>query len=340
MRLIYLQCRNLGDAVIGTGLVEALPNHIIEVFTRPAFAQIYQNNPHIAAVHTASFPMGTNNPFGIGDFTNLLDRIFHLRRRKFDAAVTVTGDIREIILGWLIVPRGNYGVKFASGNAFARSVRKGGGNLLCASVTMPSDDTNMYSIISCLADLLGATKPARQCLYDAQKQPLKNNRSSAVIGLHLSAGQACRLWPIEHWRQLIAALRARGKNVVIFAAPSERTHVEESLKPIMGSMVEISTGDLSNFFERLRNVRALVGLDSFSTHAAQAVGTPAVFITGPTPAELFSPPDAAVIAGGPGLPCYPCYNKPTCVGRASQYACMARATVQQVLIELEKLGAL
>jgi heptosyltransferase-3 len=97
-----------------------------------------------------------------------------------------------------------------------------------------------------------------------------------------------------------------------------------------GNRVRISTGSIPEFARELARLDLLVGLDSFSVHMAENVGTPSVMIVGPNDPALFAPPHAAVLSSSGGCAAWPCYNRPSCIGTAGEYVCIRSIPVEQV----------
>ncbi len=340
-RILYLQARNLGDSVMGTGLVEAIgrtwPNIAITVLTRPQFADTYRSNPYVASMQFASFPMGTTKYFGVRPALELAVQVARQHASRFDAVVHFSGDFRENFLGWLISPRGNIGVTWPEGHLFRSQVRVGLQFLLAKRV--PVAEVNLYAALASFAKGLGAVAPALPRLYDRSGRMLEHRSGGDTIGLHPGASQESKLWPRECWRALLDFLVASGFKVALFGAPSERGQLE-AIAPAGDLRVRIVTHPLPDFYEAVASLRALVCLDSFSVHAAKAMGTPAVMINGANIAAVFAPPGVALIDGGARLPCAPCMNKPTCKESASAYACIRSITVNEVIEALRSLGVL
>jgi heptosyltransferase-3 len=341
-RLLLLQCRNYGDAVIGTGLVEALGRSgcgtELHLLTRPRFAALYRNNPLVSEVHLAEFPMGTAKSFGPGAALHLARQVARLRRRGYDRVVSLCGDFREIGLGWSIAPRGNCSLLLPLDHPRRRLERAGLAGLVSVPVPVPPEELNVYAMVQRVATALGATAPARQQLYDAACRLYRHCPDTVpLIGLHPSAGVPSKQWPTQRWRALLALIRAQGWRTLIFGAPAERARLEADFAGLLAADVELATGEVDEFFARLGSLSAFVGLDSFGVHAAHAVGTPVVLLNGPILSGLIAPPGALLVDGGAGLPCHPCYNRPICLDRPKPYQCMGELPESRVLAGLRRL---
>lgn len=340
-RVLLLQCRNIGDAVIGTGLVEALgrsaPGLELHVLTRAGFRPLYAHNPYVAAVHEAEFPMGARRRFSAAGAALLLRRVASLRGLPFDRVVNLCGDFRENALGWLIAPRGNCGPVWPDGHPQRQHVRQGLIRLVPGALRIAPQAINVYAAVEGLAASLGASAPARQRLYDAQGHPYRHRPRPGVVGLHPSSAHPCKEWPLQRWRALIGLIRDSGRAVVVFGAAAEREHLAAAFDGVLGPGVELATGALDSFFERLSGVAAFVGLDSFAIHAAYAIGVPSILINGANVAEMIRPPGAALIDNGPNVPCHPCYMRPVCSAEPSPYRCIREVAEAQVMQGLRRL---
>lgn len=341
-RVLLLQCRNYGDAVIGTGMVEALgscdPQVELHVLTRPWLGSLFATNPFVKCVHEAEFPMGTDKRFGIRAALCLARLVVQLRQQHFDVVIELTGDVREIVLSRLIAPKGNCGLLWKHGHLQRRIVRQRMETWVSMAVPIPPDELNIYSAIQRVAALLGAQATARPRLYDPTGKAYGHHPVERAVGIHMLAGQRCREWPAERWRDLVKAIKKAGLDVVVFGAPADRERLEANLGDVL-ERVELVTGSLHDFFRRLGRMRAFVGLDSFSIHAAYAVGVPSIMLNGASRAEIWCPPGTEFLDGGAGLSCHPCFNKPVCTSSDTPYQCIRAIPEAKVVRLLERLGA-
>ena len=343
-KVLLIQGRNFGDSVIVTGLLEALGRSVndieISVLTRPHFKEIYERNPFVTHIEYANFPMGTDKRFGGRAALNLIRKLARLHRQRFTEVIHLTGDFRENFLGWLVAPAGNRGVVWEAGNPQSKLVRPGLTGLLTRAITIPAAIENYYEVIQHFATAFGAVAPARPRLYARDGSMLAHRPSANAIGFHMSASLDCKLWPAENWQSLLKLLRGRGYTVTIFGAANEREQILQDLGTAFGAGVDLVTGSLDQFFDGLSRMRAVVCLDSFSVHAAYAIGVPGVMINGANRASMWLPPGFELVDGGHGLPCAPCLNVPICEGSDRPYQCVRDISVDAVISGLDRLGIL
>jgi heptosyltransferase-3 len=159
--------------------------------------------------------------------------------------------------------------------------------------------------------------------------PARTRSGSARIGVHPFASQDCRKWPAASWIDLVTQLLDAGLEVTAFGSGIDRPALDEMFG-IFGNRVRIVTTGIPDFARELAGLDLLVGLDSFSVHMAENVGTPSVMLNGANNPVLYAPPHAKVMSSSGGCAAWPCYNKPTCIGGPAEYVCIRSIAVQRV----------
>lgn len=130
------------------------------------------------------------------------------------------------------------------------------------------------------------------------------------VVVHPGAAAEARRWPASRWAAVVAALAARGQDVVLSGSEAERALCHQVL-------VEAGAGDavrdvsgrlgLPALAELVATARLLVSADTGVAHLATAYGTPSVTLFGPTPPALWGPAidrdrHLVVWHGEPGAP--------------------------------------
>jgi ADP-heptose:LPS heptosyltransferase len=331
--LLFLHWRNFGDAVIGLGLVEAMrlsrPHVQIDILTRPEFAFLYQNHPSVRRVYTASFPIGTMRRFTLGSALHLVAEIFRARRRRYDAVANLFGDVRENLAGRLIAPRGNYSLVWPRSHPVSIQSRTGPVSLLSHPVVLPQEIQSVYAGMGFLSRALGAEAAPVPRIFGMARTPIPYMPHRNRIGLHVSAGQECKRWPMERWVVLAARLLEEGRELRIYCAPDEREAVQSAFHSLLiaGSSITIVAGSLEIFLNDAVTCAIFLGHDSFGIHAANALSVPTILINGPNIAQVWAPPGTVVLHGDETLSCYPCYGKPICAPGPGKYACIRAVSV-------------
>jgi heptosyltransferase-3 len=333
-KILITQARNLGDAVIGTGLINSLgksfPDSEIHLFSRPTFKEVFRGNPYIHQHHSAHFPIGTAKQMSFGNAIGLLRQIIALRKYRFDLCINNTGDFRENFICWLTRPRKNVSVVWEEGHRLAAIFRPGLTGLLDQKVQIPKSVENIYDVQDEMAKALGCKfiEPARIFI----EKPATRSATNRVIGIHPAASQESKLWPWERWRELIQILRRDGFLICLFCAPNEKETVESHLlSKLSPEGISLHVSKLDGFFLKLQEMNLLVGLDSFSVHAANALGVPSVILNGANDIVAWAPPTSKFIAKGEICPHFPCFNKAPCSQSPLPYQCMEVIEVGEVV---------
>lgn len=332
-KLLFIQGRNLGDAVISTGLINSIGKSFsnqIDVFTRPQFKTVFRNNPFIDNIYYANFPMGTQKNFNITEATKLLIAIKRLRNAKYSTCVNTFGDFRENTIGWLIKPERNVTVVWEGAHPYNMLIRRGCYKLTNEFVGVPETVINVYDANVIIAKELGCRFIEKPKIYVDEK-PVKNFFKN-VIAIHPTASQKSKLWEFRKWKSLMISLKEAGCFIWIFVAPDEKEEMERIFKSVIDNeRIIVQAGDLEEFFLKLSYVKLSIGLDSFSVHAAYAVGIPSIMLNGSNDYRVWQPPNSKVIFKGNACNFYPCYNKPKCIGKDFEYVCMKAIEVGDVL---------
>jgi len=154
--------------------------------------------------------------------------------------------------------------------------------------------------------------------------------SKRLVGVHPFASMDCKRWSDEKWRELIVKLLSNGNRVVAFGAPSERAALLQLTQGILAED-KVFTLPIVDFFEKVKELDLLVGLDSFSIHAAHLNGTRSIMINGSNDPFLFVPDTSIRLANVSNCGYQPCMNIPKCLAMKQRYNCNLGVPVASVL---------
>ncbi len=334
-KILILQAHNLGDAVISTALVETiargLPTAHIDVLTRPEISNIFAHNPFVNRVFTGRFPMGSVHDFGLREALMLPRLIGRLRRQEYTDVINLAGDFREEFLGRLVSHRDNWTPAWSTGHPCSKVIRRSAIRLANQPIFIPPNKPNIYEAASIVGTAVSGAAGQKPTLYTPAKQRITWNPVNKVVGIHPMASQPWRCWEMEKWQDLARLLVEREMEVHVFGAPSEAEELNKYFGPLDRSRIRIVTGSLSGYFAAVSQVRVLLCHDSFASHVAFAIGVPTILLNGANDAAAWAPPGATVLAAGPSLKCYPCYNRPTCFGKSDEYACIRHIAIDSAI---------
>lgn len=343
-KYLILQCRNLGDAIISSGLINSLGENFrnisIDIFTRPSFKPIFESNPYVNKIFYADFPMGTQKNFNAKNCLGLLKQIAKLRKQNFDVCLNNVGDFRENLIGKCIRPKKNISISWPDAHPYRQLIKKGLFSLVDWNISIPQQIVNIYDGNDHIAKELGSSHLVRPRIFlngKLRKQIVDELNYENVIAVHPYASQKSRLWDFKKWKILIQILASQGFKIWIFGAPSQKSETEDIFHEIINNKnVSLHAGNLSEFFIKLSLAKLLIGLDSFAIHAAYALNVPIIMLNGSNDYRTWQPPKANVIAKENVCTYYPCYNKPKCLNTKKQYICIVSIDVEDVINAVHK----
>ena len=137
-----------------------------------------------------------------------------------------------------------------------------------------------------------------------------------------------RVWPLEHYRNLVARLRENGHAVLVVCDPDQR---DWWLRAGEGAVATPqSVGELLTLLDR---AAAFVGNDSGPGHLAAFCGVPTLTLFGPQLPEWFAPlhPDTVCLEGR-ACPYKPCSD----YCRFPAPFCLHGITEEEVWVACEK----
>jgi ADP-heptose:LPS heptosyltransferase len=116
----------------------------------------------------------------------------------------------------------------------------------------------------------------------------KNLAPDALVVLHPGPSWTVKEWPLEHWTQLVAALRERGfTNIAQLGVGRYMSFGQVAVEPIPGAVSLVDRLSIEECFAVIAQAKLLIGIDSGLLHIAACTRTPAIGIWGPTLPQFF-----------------------------------------------------
>ncbi len=275
MRILFISATRIGDAVLSTGLLDALlhrhPDARITVACGPVAAGIFTRMPQ-------------------------LERILTVQKRRFDAHwLTLWGQTATTAWDLAVDLRGS-ALTFllpARRRAIMRGGRRPGHRL------------------THLARTLGLSPPPLPVAWtDASDRAMAEKLLPAgdpIVGLGPTANWSGKIWPADRFVALFEALRAGpfpGARAAVFAGPGdgERALAGPVLAALPDAIDLAGRLTLPQASACLARTRLFIGNDSGLMHMAAAAGAPTLGLFGPTLASEYAPRGrraSAVLADGP-----------------------------------------
>ncbi len=325
-KVLVIETGLVGELLVVTPALRALkrayPDASISVMVSPQSAAVLAGNPAVSRL----LPLRKRERTGLGLF-----RVASwIRSERFDAILVLHTSFRSALMAAL-----------GRGRIRAGLSCEGRGWLLNRSV--PRDRT-AYEVDEHLrvAALLGVPPAGRELdlfLTDEEREkaaeilePVTPAGVLPLVALHPGASREIRRWPAERFAELGSRAEATGVARPFYVVgPRERglaatvrdwyereghaspTIIEPPSVRMLGALFERATAVVTN--------------NTGPMHVAAAVGTPGVFIHGPTPVDRWHPPGPQNEAVFGDVPCRPC-DAPTC--RMESLLCMEAVEVEQV----------
>jgi len=349
-RIIVICTRQLGDVLLTTPLIHAArerwPEAAIDVLGFGGTLAMLRGNPDVSEL--IEVPAGS----GWWASRRLIARVW----RRYDLALIAQYSDRAHLYGFAAARRRAGQVTDDAQAGWKRA-------LLEHRVPMNNDQS--HSVVQKLRLLEPWAKPRGASLIAPAATALPEGIAAALAPpyavLQAPAAVAYKLWPLEHWRTLVAALLERGLQVVLTGAPSvgDKALVESVRSGFdMDRVVDFAGRlDLNQVATLLRGAALYVGGDTSITHLAAACEIAVIALYGPINPRYFGPwppsptlevpyvAHALVQRAGPvtvlqGTPaCVPC-DRAGCEDRNdSASVCLQTLAPARVVAEVDRILA-
>ena len=274
-RVLVVRRDNIGDLVctlpVFEGIRHRYPNAHIGALVNSYNAPLLDGNPHIDRVHV--YTKSKHRPDG-GMRALVRDRlglVAGLRKERYRTALHAGSRLRSEM----------------------RTLTRLAGiseQILDRDTDQPLHEVErVYGLLRAL-DIPGpAPAPhlvlAPQAVTDAREE-LASRGYDQAIGLHISAREDEKRWPLDRFAALIREGAGRGHRFVVFWSPGETSRAEHPgddarARDLLDQCRDLPalgypTNDLLGLAAGLAAIRVLVGSDGGHVHIAAAVGTPTV----------------------------------------------------------------
>ncbi len=277
-RILISEFGCIGDLILINPALEILrsefPSAEIDVIVNQPASELVSLIPAITGVHTYTAPWNQNRT-SMKLWIHTLSLIRKLRERRYDLAIDFNGDLRNILLLYLVKP------KYRSGYTAT-----GGKYLLTHPEEFPFHKHQVLRAVDLVSRL------ANREIDDIPAPRLNTNRlvdtvpdiRNAIV-LHPGANHAERRWSADRWNALIGILGKKYELVLIESPECE------SINKIKTNYPELNyfSGSLLDMAAFLPRQKLLIGMDSMSVHLATALGIPALALFGIQNPELTAP---------------------------------------------------
>ena len=333
-RILLIKPSALGDVVhalpVAATLKRRYPNIPLDWLVEEEAADIVRGHPALSGIIVSGrrrWLRQLRNPGSIvATLSEIRDFTARLHQQCYDVALDLQGLLKSAM--YVLAARASIRVGFAEG-------REGAPWVLTHRVVAPPQPIHAVDRYLALGAAVDATEEVREFRITLSDEDEAVGRSLLVasrrprVVLHPAARWRTKLWEPERWRDLAAALHREGIRVILTGSQEDQplgsAIARELDPPPLSLMGRLSLKQLAVI---LREVDAVVTVDSGPMHVAAAMGTPVVALFGPTDARRTGPL-------GPGrvlrrdLACSPCLQRRCRI--PDTYLCMRDLRVSEVL---------
>jgi heptosyltransferase-2 len=314
-KLLIVELWGLGDLVIATPFLREAANHFDVTLLAKPFALDLQPRlwPGVkVAPFTAPWTAFTHKyRLWRWHWLEMLRLLHRLSAERFDFGLSARWDPRDHLLLSFVGVKNRIGFPRMWSQAF-----------LTRPTARPGPELHRYESWRAMAGALNLQLPPGGKIT----QPAGPGRETILI--HSGAGQAVRVWPLEHYGRLAAHLRRSHFQVQIACDPDQRDwwlRAGETNVATPATVVELIV--------LIDRAGAFIGNDSGPGHLAAFCGVPTFTIFGAQLPEWFAPlHPAAEWIEGRACPYKPCWDycrfpTPHCLGNIGEeevYACVEK----------------
>jgi ADP-heptose:LPS heptosyltransferase len=333
---LIVRLDSLGDMLISGPAIRAVAATAdrVTVLAGPRGAAAARLLPGVDAVLEWDCPWIAAAPAPAVDPRDCADLIERLRTAAVDEALVLTSFHQSALPTALVL-------RLAGVPRIAAISDDYPGRLLDVRVPSPPDAPESRRMLA-VASAAGYRLPPGDDGRLAVRVPARAQwPSPPYVVVHPGADAPARTYPVERWRELVAALTGNGRSVVVTGAPDEvelTATVAASAVPPGTAVDHGGRTDLPGLAAVLAAASAVVVANTGPAHLAAAVGTPVV--------SLFAPVIPPVRWAPYGVPCAvlgdldaPCRGTRARTCPVAGHPCLASVTAGDIVTALDAVTA-
>jgi lipopolysaccharide heptosyltransferase II len=345
-KILLIRLDHIGDVAMASALPrlikEGYPGAKITMMVGSWAMDLLKYNPYLDEILCHDVPWWASVRQGMKTDTLLryiadkyLPLLKKIKKEKFDVAIDLRGDIRQIIL-FMLFPKIRQRLGYD---------RSGGEYLLTHPViydkTLHETQKNLR-ILDIINISSGSLKPEIYIPEDKKSQINEIFEANGVkehdIKIMLSPGARVKVkrWPLDNFIRLGALLEKKYGAWIIFTGTSKEIDKKDipSSQKFINLIDELDLLQLTALFEK---IHLLISNDSGVTHIASSRDVPMVVLFGPTDPSIYKPIADKLSIITKKFPCSPCLHKTCKVYKTGYGKCMSNIAIEEVMSEVEKI---
>ncbi len=336
-RALFIKTKHLGDSVILTSAIEALPDEwVVDVFCYPDSKEIFELNSRVDNIFVS--PRHLN---GFSRIKHYLSTYLKMRSMKYDLLAQFSDDWRGAFFARFLnvklsvakhnTKRPKFWFKsfnqIAKLSARARHASEQDVDLLRKVGLYKEAFAPKYAI-----NISSENLSYVRNLLENTSLKLGNKR----IVIHSSSRWKFKTMSVSFWVNLVDALQASGFQVILSGAPSDydfnQAIIERSSNP-PSLMCDLSIAKTAALY---KCADLIITIDSMSVHLASAIGIPTVALFGPSNSIIWGPHIAmSKVISSSNHSCVPCGIDGCGGGKVSH--CLESISINEILDNVQVL---
>ena len=338
-KILLIRLDHIGDLLMTTPALRALrtayPKAEIHLLVKEVTSKVLELNPNLDRIITFNAPWTTTGPERA--FWPKVARVIRsLRQERYDCVIDFRADPREALLSLFTGAPNRLGYG-----------ERGGGFCFTHLIDYDPEEHEIRQAINLLSPLeVNSNGDQMDFIFSSEDREMAETilrkagikPGSKLAGIHPGAASPFKRWTEEGFAGLGDILIEKGYQVMLLGAPGDKNliaSIAKQMKNLPAIVCDINLRVLGAVIKRLD---CLICNDSAPSHIAQAVGTRAVVLYGPTHDKITGPLNRGIhtVARNP-VSCAPCWRPGTRFGCEYDLQCWKGLRVEDVLKTVEEI---
>ncbi len=312
-KILIFDFHLVGDIVMLTPFLESLrysyPKAKIVLVAGPWAKEILFGTQFVNEIKIFNAPWVRPMPFFKGLFS-CLRLIMDLSSSNWDLGIEMRGDIRQILLLWIIGPRRRVGFDFTGGASLLTDVVRDNGKY--------SHLIDHHQRIATHLKIWPTSKKYTPFLKLNLDELSKSSNIVPYLGFHFGASLPLRRLPVVEIKKIISKFSNCSIPLVVYCPPEDCSNLKTLLETLSMDNVTLWSGNLRDLIIMMSRAKHVICMDSGPAHIAAALGVPLSVIYGPADFEYVHPISQSLnIIYKKDMICRPC-NQVVCINNIQQ----------------------